>query len=192
MLAGRATTVWAIGLAVTSVLAASGCGPGEPYDDLSAAELAYLMPDAASWSPGDPCGDGGDCSGAIPLDVLDDALWSDVVAVETLPRSVDTTGDNVRVRFTVVDQRGERSVVANVHESDPARFRAALSIHDVLLAEPRSDSWPRAVPIAIDQQGRVAPVGWWIGAVVGPTITQFAVATNAETAAEVIAVLRAT
>ena len=175
------------GVAIAAILvtACLATGGDHPYADLSDRQLEYLIPAAASWSPGDPCGD--DCPGAIPLEVLDDAIWHDVIAVRRPPAGQMRT--NV-VSFTIDVGAGTRTVDVPMSIDDPDRIRAAHDAFDLVIARPRDSTWVSVIPVAVDERGRVAFVGRFVGAVVAPTFTEFAVDIGAGSGAEAIDTLR--
>lgn len=149
------------GVAVAVVAATVACGSTEPdpYAGLTAAEMAYVIPDSAQWGPGDPCADL--CAGEVTTAEMQLLAWSRVRDIEVVDgRSGAESLITVRLR---VDEGGDPAgdFVTRSWGEDVASALAVLEQGYELWAgvgEP-PDDWVRLF-VVFDDGGRFAGVGY--------------------------------
>jgi hypothetical protein len=146
---------------VVGVVGGCGSDDGRPYDALSPEALRYVIPESDDWSSGRLCPDGGSCSGAITVEVIERYDW---FRITDLAIAGDGPTDaSVQVELSIAEAR------ASGHTDADREVRAwGPDVDDV--TEVRSNGfevWAGVDPDldyavvfpAFDAQGRLAAVG---------------------------------
>jgi hypothetical protein len=152
-------------MAAALALVVAGCSRLDPYEGLTPAELAYVIPDSARWGPGNPCAEVG-CGGAVESRYLRRASWVVFDAVSVVAGSVGAKGEgSIRIELDVVEVlRGSvdtASVEVDAWEPDIERVLQALDAgHELWAAvQCRGLGGNVCYIVAIDDEGRFAGIG---------------------------------
>jgi hypothetical protein len=164
----RRVTVAALVMAVAVAVAVGVVGSNRsdddrPYDALSPEALRYVVPDSDDWGSGTLCPDGGSCSGAITVEVIERYDWFRITDLAV--GGDGQTGGSVKVGLDVAEARAS----GDVAEAQP-RVRAwGPDVDDVVEALANDlEVWAgvdrenayAVVFVAFDGEGRLAGVGY--------------------------------
>jgi hypothetical protein len=145
---------------IALVVAACGGTDRNPYAELSSRAARYVIPDSAGWSFGELCPDGGDCSGAVGVEVIKRYDWVRFDRID-VPRG-QSSKRSIRITLRVVESLGKHPVA-------PARLKAwgpsvaegehVLALgHELWAASDPEDEYVM-IFVAFDKRGRFAAVG---------------------------------
>jgi hypothetical protein len=162
----RAAAVTAVVLVAGAVgwwsWSARAAADPDPYDGLSPAAAAYVIPGSEGWGPGEWCPGGGDCGAPMSPENMADHRWLEVAAIEAV--GGEDTEHTISVVIEVVppiDSPGgsgteELSALAWGPDLDPVQ--QVLEEHEVWVGiDERSGYAVRFV--AFDRADRFAGVG---------------------------------
>ncbi|MEZ5245695.1 MAG: hypothetical protein R2707_11395 [Acidimicrobiales bacterium] len=173
-------------LACFAIVVSACSSDGHPYDALSDAAESFVIPDSASWSSGELCPDGGACSGAITIEVIEHYDWLRVSGLAVNGAARDAT---VEVSLEVTETRSAVPLTGSVGETsmwgpDVDDVESVLQGGYDLWAGVDRESDYAVVFVAFDAEGRFAAVGHVAADFFTVPVARFAVDANARSGFE--------
>jgi hypothetical protein len=155
-------TVTALALACVLALMGGCSSEDNPYVALSDDASKFVIPGSEDWASGELCSDGGSCSGAITVSVIENYDWYRIIDL-TVAQD-DSTEGSVTASLSVGEARSaagseKKSVAVRAWGPDVDDVKAVLAEEFEVWVGVDSESDYVAVFSAFDTDGRVAGIG---------------------------------